>query len=195
MSFHVHSLIWFIGRPHTTCLHSLPSASTCLVDQLINRHFFPNPRCILRCKYTIHRQKNLKIFYFIDALTEQFHLSNYSIVNKMFGRVFVRSFVCFLVLRPRPTATVISGQPVILTLIYKFFRNIKRGSLHKYIQRIQCLLTKSLVHPTHPSTHHKKKTKNKKKKKKKKRITLIVEFAAVAVGWVTCDYLVSIGAS
>ena len=56
------------------------------------------------------------IFHFIDALSEQFQVSNYYIVNKMFVSVFVRSFVCFLALRLRPTANVISGLSVILTL-------------------------------------------------------------------------------
>ena len=93
------------------------------------RHFLPTLRCIWKCKYTVH-------WHFIDALSQQFHLSNYYIVNKMFVRVFVRSFVCFLALRPRPTANVLSGLSVILTL-NKAFRTRERGRMSIQI----CILT------------------------------------------------------
>ena len=76
----------------------------------------------------------LKIFHYINVLSEQFHLPNYSIVNKMFVCVFVCSFVCFLALRPRPTANVISGLSVILTPMNKNLESEEgEGCLLKYI--------------------------------------------------------------
>ena len=58
----------------------------------------------------------------------------YSLVNKMYVSVFVRSFVCILALRPRPTANVISGLSVILTLINKipFARRLKHTEMIDY---------------------------------------------------------------
>ena len=87
------------------------------------RHFLPNQRCTLRCKYTIYCQKvrdYLKIFHCIDALLEHFRLSNYSFVNKMFvcaHGLFVCLFAClFSCLTATVYSQIMSYLSVILTL-------------------------------------------------------------------------------